>query len=253
MIAGQIPSSFQLGHGGHGILLMHGFCGSSCQMRFLAQGLHENGYTVSVPLLPGHGSRLQDMNYTSCWEWLTCVRRAYTSLWAECASVSVIGHSMGGVLALILAEEYPADAVITLAAPMRLSGVRALFAPFARPVSLFLPYLYRLENMRYPEGFLLTDHIGYDGLPVARVHDLRKLILLARRNLFAVTAPLLAVQAEDDAAVSHTSPGVIASGVSSRIRQTRFLPEGGHLLPLCPQRETLLQIILSFLEKNIKK
>ena len=115
-------SAYQLGHGGNGVLLIHGFCGSARQMRFLAEGLNAAGYTVRAPLLPGHGSTVRKMQKSTFREWHDCVRAAYAGLREECRSVAVAGHSMGGVLALLLAEEYPVDAVITLSAPMHLAG-----------------------------------------------------------------------------------------------------------------------------------
>lgn len=253
MIPETAPASFQLGHGGRGVLLLHGFCGSSVQMRFLAGGLHEAGYTVRVPLLPGHGTAPSDMNAVSAADWLTCARIAYTELREECAAVAVAGHSMGGVLALLLAEEYPADAVVTLAAPMRLAGMRALLAPLARPASLFIPYLSWPEGQDYPEGFLREDHIGYDGLPVAQVHDLCRLMRRARRDLYAVTAPLLAVQSIDDATVSASSPRIIVSGVSSSVHETLLLNSSGHLIPLGPERSEVLSALIAFLNRHIGK
>lgn len=253
MISGEIPFPFQLGHGGNGILLLHGFCGSSLQLRYLAQGIHENGYTVSVPLLPGHGTTLRDMCRSTYLDWLTCARIAYTSLREECSSVSVVGHSMGGVLALLLAEEYPVTAVITLAAPMRLKGARSLLAPFAAPVSWLIPYLTLPEDRQiHPDDFLSDDHIGYDGLPLARVRDLCWLMRRARRDLYAITAPLLAVQSRDDLSVSASSPYIILSGVSSAVRERLTLSESGHLIPLGPERKELLAALLSFLERNTR-
>ena len=141
MAADLKESAYQLGHGGNGIVLIHGFCGSARQMRFLAEGLHQAGYTVSVPLLPGHGSTIQHMRASTFRQWHDCARSAYAELREECSSVAVAGHSMGGVLALLLAEEYPVDAVITLSAPMHLSGARGLLSPFSFLAAPFIPYL----------------------------------------------------------------------------------------------------------------
>ena len=144
-------STYQLGHGGNGIVLIHGFCGSARQMRFLAEGLHAAGYTVRVPLLPGHGSTVQEMRKSTFRQWHDCVRTAYTDLREECGSVAVAGHSMGGVLALLLAEEYPVDAVIALSAPMHLAGVRGLLSPFSVLAAPFIPYLCWPGERKYPK------------------------------------------------------------------------------------------------------
>ncbi len=245
----QTAAAFQLGHGGQGILLIHGFCGSAAQMRYLAEGLHKRGYTVSVPLLPGHGTTVDDMHRSTFRDWLNCARRAYTALKAECSFVAVAGHSMGGVLALLLAEQFPADAVITLAAPMHLTGARGLLAPFSPIAGLFVPYLRWPGERKYPEDFLMKDHIGYETLPVARVNDLYCLMRRARRNLFAVTAPIMVIQSEDDATVSTSSPKIILTGVSSQIRRRIRLTRSGHLIPLGPERSRTLDAMTQFIDE----
>lgn len=240
-------SAYQLGHGGNGILLIHGFCGSARQMRFLAEGLNAAGYTVRAPLLPGHGSTVRNMQKSTFREWHDCVRAAYAGLREECRSVAVAGHSMGGVLALLLAEEYPVDAVIALSAPMHLAGARGLLSPFSFLAAPFVPYLSWPGERKYPKDFLLEDHIGYETLPVAKVNDLFRLMRRARRDLFAITAPLMTIQSADDPTVSASSPRIIEGGVSSSIRQHVPLTHSGHLIPLGPERGLVLQSMLEFL------
>ena len=246
-------SAFQLGTGGRGILLLHGFCGSAAQMRYLAGELHQRGYTVCVPLLPGHGTTVDDMLQVTFLDWLDCARRAYAALRRECQQVIVAGHSMGGVLALLLAEEYPVDGVIALSAPMHLTGARGFLAPFSPLASLFIPYIRWPGERRYPDDFLMSDHIGYETLPVARVSDLYRLMRRARRNLFAVTAPLLCIQSEDDSTVSASSPRIIRSGVSSTVREFVRLTHSEHLIVLGPERERVVGAIADFLSENLRQ
>ncbi len=243
----QSAAAFQLGQGGAGLLLLHGFGGTAGQMRFLANGLHEAGYTVYAPLLPGHGTTLEEMNQFSWRDWLTAARLAYSRLREECSSVAVAGHSMGGVLALLLAEEYPVDAVITLSAPLKLLRHGAALTPL---MGVFLPFV-RWEPMRLSEEFLSEDYIGYDGLPTARIADLNRLMCRARRNLFAICAPLLTIQSDDDEIVHPDSPRLIAGGVSSAVRQSIRLTHSMHLIHLGPERGEILRQMLTFLNKYL--
>ena len=158
---------------------------------------------------------------------------------------------MGGVLALLLAEEYPLDAVIALSAPMHLTGARGVLAPLSGAASLLVPYLKWPGERKYPDDFLKDDHLGYDSLPVSKVHDLCKLMRRARRNLFAVTAPLLVIQSVDDPTVSASSPGIILSGVSSDTRLRCMLTHSGHLIPLGPERSEVLSSMTGFLGKHM--
>ena len=244
--------AFQLGHGGHGVLLIHGFCGSAAQMRFLAEGLHKSGFTVCVPLLPGHGTNVRDMRCATFRDWHAAMRSAYTALRSECETVTVAGHSMGGVLALLLAEEYPVDGVVALSAPMRLTGFRRLLAPFSPLAAPVVPYITWPGHRKYPKDFLLEDHLCYETLPVASVGHLSKLIRRARRNLFAIAAPVLVIQSSDDPAVSASSPRMILTGVSSGVRERVRLTHSGHMIPLGPERNETLAAMIDFMRRTGK-
>src|SRR5438045_2046546 len=47
-----------------GVLLLHGFGGSPVEVQPLALSLADKGYTVDVPLLPGHGTTPRDFAAT---------------------------------------------------------------------------------------------------------------------------------------------------------------------------------------------
>src|SRR5271156_276517 len=87
-----------------GALLCPGFTGSPQSLRPWAQFLAEAGLSVSLPLLPGHGTSWQDMNHTTSDDWLAAAGQALTELRAECDEVFLMGLSMGACLALRLAE-----------------------------------------------------------------------------------------------------------------------------------------------------
>ena len=90
-----------------GILLSHGFTGSPASMKPWAEYLAAQGYAVSVPRLPGHGTTWQDMNKTTWADWYGEVERAFEALANQVDTVVVCGLSMGGGLALRLAADHP--------------------------------------------------------------------------------------------------------------------------------------------------
>ena len=90
-----------------GVLLCHGFPGAPGSMRGWADHLVAAGYSVRLPLLPGHGTRWQDANRTTFDDWLAEVTREFQELTSTCRAVVVCGLSMGGTLTLRLAELYP--------------------------------------------------------------------------------------------------------------------------------------------------
>src|SRR6516225_2418344 len=81
-----------------GALVLHGFTGNPQSMRGLALALADAGFTVEMPLLPGHGTDVADMVPTRWKDWCRAAEDAYTELAARSDAVAIIGLSMGGTL-----------------------------------------------------------------------------------------------------------------------------------------------------------
>ena len=92
-----------------GVLLCHGFTGSPQSLRPWAEHLAKAGFSVSLPLLPGHGTTWQDLNRSRWPQWYAAVNVALSQLLTRCDAVVVAGLSMGGALALRLAQQRGGD------------------------------------------------------------------------------------------------------------------------------------------------
>ncbi len=99
------PSAFHFRAGPIGVLLIHGFTGAPTEMRPLGEYLAVKGYTVSGPLLPGHGTTPRALMNRKWSEWAETVDQTYQELTASCDRVFVAGLSLGALLALNLAAD----------------------------------------------------------------------------------------------------------------------------------------------------
>lgn len=97
-----------------GVLVIHGFTGSTQSMRPLAEALVDAGHTVEMPRLPGHGTSVDDMLTTGWDDWSAHVDAVYADLADRCEHVVVTGLSMGGALALWLAARHPGIAGVAV-------------------------------------------------------------------------------------------------------------------------------------------
>ncbi len=88
-----------------GVLVLHGFTGSPQSLRNLAEDLAGAGHTVRLPLLPGHGTSVEDLMTTDWSHWSAAALAAYDELAADVSAVVVAGLSMGGGLAALVAEQ----------------------------------------------------------------------------------------------------------------------------------------------------
>ncbi len=242
--------AFLLEGGAHGILLIHGFTATPALVRPLGDALFAEGMrrgdppTVQGILLPGHGTRIEDMRATGGYApWLRAVREAYAALAARCVRVSVVGHSMGGLLALLLAEEEPVYAAVSIASPMRLGN---RWAPLSPLLGWVMPYVKDKPKPRR-EGFLEEYSITYDSTPICRVGDLRRLMREAEAGLSRLRCPLLIVQSRDDRTIRQESAERIHRAAASGRKEILWLERSGHNCTIGPEREKLFAACAAFL------
>lgn len=224
----------------HGVLLLHGFTGSAAHMRLIGEGLHARGFTVEAINLPGHARSLEAMAQTGWQDWLDAAKEAFLRLDKTCKYVSVAGLSMGGCLALLIAQTLQPTAIATISAPM---GVLNPLLPFA---GIAAPFVRRImwrsrEGSPYP----LDERYdyGYPGFPTRCGSDLNRLIRQARRDLHAVQCPVLVVQSRQDETITSDSAEVILNGVSSEKAGVLWLENVPHVCTISPEHERIAQEI----------
>jgi carboxylesterase len=101
-----------------GVLALHGFTGSPSSMRGLAQTMADAGYSVELPRLTGHGTKIEDMQSATWADWTADTMTAYEKLAARTDKVVVAGLSMGGALTIWLATQTPTLAGIIAINPV---------------------------------------------------------------------------------------------------------------------------------------
>ncbi|HWR23166.1 MAG TPA: alpha/beta fold hydrolase [Feifaniaceae bacterium] len=230
--------------GAVGCLLMHGFTGTPANVRFIADALALKGYTVYSPMLSGHGTSLKDMNAQRHTDWLRDAEQGYEKLKeAGCADIFVLGHSMGGVLAMLLAERKPVNGVVLFCAPLRLKPYLYL----SGPLGAVKPYLY--DNV--PAAYKGDPYAqGYVGTPLRRIRDIRRLCALAKRGLENIMCPVLLFQSRNDNRVDLSSVGMIERGAKNAAVTTVYLERSTHGCPYGQEREEIAAKCLTFVKEN---
>jgi len=232
-----------------GLLLLHG-AGGGCtwDLKAFAATAHQRGYTVCLPALPGFGTRPEDLVEVTFNQWIAEAQKGLDHLGQQCRSVSVVGHSMGGVLSLLLAAaDRRVARLVTWAAPWRLRNPLVGLAVWllSRPGgALLLP-----RRIRVPVPQHLRDQgwVGYDRMPTRvglPIHEgLRRLHVAIGQ----VRCPVLVVQGDRDEAVWARSARTIHGRVSSSERQLWIIEGGTHPLMQDPGKEELFERTLAFL------
>lgn len=234
--------------GDRGCLLLHGFTGSPLEMIPLAEALAQDGFTVHVARLAGHGTSPEDLARTTCEDWISSARDAYHVLKARCRSVAVGGLSMGGAIALHLAATEGPAAVVAMATPVRLRPLLHHLARAVRPVMPYLPVLVRV-GPRSSE--VLPYRASYPRIPLGVTGDLSILLERTRELLPQVRAPLLVVQGRRDWAVPPENAEIICARAASEVRRLVWLARSGHLVTLDRDREILFDEVRRFLSEYL--
>lgn len=194
-----------------GVLLCHGFTGSPQSLRPWAEHLAAEGYTVRLPLLPGHGTRWQDANRTGFADWLATVTGSLAELHARCRAVVVCGLSMGGTLTLRLAQLHP-DAIsgIVLVNPSILSLRRDL--TFLPVIKHFVPALRGIAS-DIADPAAAED--GYDRTPLKALDSLRRAWRVVRSDLPSIRMPVLLLHSAVDHVVEPENSRVLLAEIGS--------------------------------------
>jgi carboxylesterase len=229
-----------------GVLLCHGFTGSPQSLRPWAQHLAEHGLTVSLPLLPGHGTRWQDMALTGWQDWYAEVDRELRALSERCASVFVAGLSMGGTLALRLAAKHgdAVSGVVVVNPANRMHGL----APYALPVARhFVRTAPGIASDIAKEG---SVELGYDKVPLHAAHSLRTFFRQVDGELPQVTQPLLVLRSAQDHVVPAADSARVLSRVSSTDVTEIVLEQSYHVATLDHDAERIFDESLAFIGRH---
>jgi carboxylesterase len=201
--------------GPHGALVLHGFTGNPQSMRGLAEAFAGAGLAVELPLLPGHGTSVDDMLTTGWSDWSAAAEAAYDQLAGRVDRVVVAGLSMGGSLTAWLASRHP-----------DIAGIVCVNAAVTIPPEMVTG----LEEMvdggidRIPAiGGDVADPAGqekaYDATPLAPLLSLAEAADEFRGDLVKIACPVLIMTSPQDHVVEPSNSDVLAEGVSGPVER----------------------------------
>lgn len=232
----NIHAPFDFAGGKKGVLLIHGFTGSPANMLLLGRRLAQAGMTVKGVCLAGHAGDVAEMKTVRYEQWIDDALAGFEALRQTCESVSVVGLSMGGTLALYLAERRPVSRAVAVAAALK---VQNRLAPFARFCAPLVPYLNwsKAKQKRFHSGDQEDYAFGYPGTYTQSVAQLNALMKLTRRDLTSITCPLLVIRAGLDRTVHKKSADWLLRKASSSEKYLLELPQSPHVCLLGPEQE----------------
>jgi carboxylesterase len=225
-----------------GVLLCHGFTGSPQSLRPWAEFLAGHDLTVSLPRLPGHGTTWQEMARTRWEDWYAEVDRAFDELRAATDEIFVMGLSMGGCLALRLAElRGSAISGLVLVNPSVTAETKLfLLAPVLK---LIVPSLKGLASDIKKDG---STELGYDRVPVKAAATLPGLWKITTKHLDQVSQPVLVYRSTTDHVVGPANVEILRQALPADQLEIRECPDSYHVATLDNDAEAIFSGSLDF-------
>ena len=202
--------------GPHGALVLHGFTGNPQSMRPLAEALAKAGLAVELPLLPGHGTAIEDMLPTRWEDWSSAADAAYRALADRCQKVVVAGLSMGGTLTCWLAEHHPEVAGIAVVNPLIVAPERADREGIAALVEAGTDVFDAIGSDINKEG---VEEAAYPGTPLPPLLSLFEGADEVAAHLGDIRCPTLLFSSGQDHVVDPVSGDVLERSVGGPVER----------------------------------
>ncbi len=243
---GDIANSenFYLSGGKTGVLLLHGFTGSPASVLPWARGIHEAGFTVSVPRIAGHGTRWQDLNKSTWEDWYDSVESAFRTLKANCDRVFVGGFSVGGALALKLAQNHGSEIEGLLLLNPSIFDERKFFN-VVPALKYLLPSIKGGASDVAKPG---APKHGYDRIPLKALDSVRHLWRHVEHDLYLIDLPILIGYSINDHVVNPNCSHTIIDNVSSPSIREIIFEQSFHNVSLDYELEDLVSESIEYIQ-----
>lgn len=224
-------------------ILIHGFTGSPYEVEPLARHLRSSGYNVITPVLAGHEENQfrSDVQWT---EWIASVEKVVMEICQLEQDVILCGFSMGGMIAIYLANRYPIKKLI-------------LLSPSAYYPNLELMWNQVRENgMTRQEGSGGTSDDWQRYMqkvrrtPLRWVWQFHQLVRFCRSAIDQVQIPTLIIQGEQDNLVPAHSAHYLYEAIPTEEKYLYFLPQSPHIICHGCEQAEIFRYVDQFLRNS---
>ena len=228
-----------------GILLLHGLTATPNDFKHFTDKFTSQKFTVSVPLLRGHGTKVEDLEKTAWYDWFEDSKNAYNKLRKKCKQIVVIGQSMGGALALHLASHYKIDGLVLLAPGLIFKNKMTFSLPL---ISILKKYLDKPDGPDIKNDVSRKKAKSYSQTPLKSVEETAKLFEHVKQDLPEVHVPIIIFHSVDDHVIDYKSSEYIYNKISSKNKRLFTLHNSYHVLSLDNEKNIIFKEISRFIK-----
>ncbi|AOH56215.1 carboxylesterase [Peribacillus muralis] len=238
----KAPESFTYRGGNRAVLLLHGFTGSTGDMKKLGKYLNDRDYTCHGPLYSGHGLPAEELVQTSPKQWWEDVENAYQYLKDEgYEEIAVVGISLGGVFSLKVGIELPVTGVVSMCAPTIGNDVDRLN-------NRMLSYAQAYKKFEGKDAEQVASEMNkLKEEPMASLQEALDMINDTADKLDLITSPTLVLQGSLDDPDYRNSASIIYNEVDTQHKSLIWYEKSGHIITLGKEREQVYEDVYRFL------
>jgi carboxylesterase len=231
-----------------GVLLVHGLNGSRRDLAELETILQDQGMLTTNMLLPGHGVHVREMLPLGWQEWAAAVRDELNDLKQRCDLVFLVGHSLGGALALHTAAHTEVAGIVTMCAPLHMHPLTHMAVRVARRFTPLLPTI--REDVHDPEARRRYTRDVYHWTPVRPVESMLQFLPTLRAELPSVTAPALVMVSIHDHVVPARDGREIYRHIGSKEKHLVTFHRSFHVIMKDYDREEVFAKTTAFILRH---
>jgi carboxylesterase len=235
--------------GSTAILAVHGYNGYSKDLFYIGKILNKQGFTVSIPRLPGHGTNSSDFHETDWQDWLRHISDCYFNLKAEYDTVYLLGFSMGGLLTLLLASRFNIER-------MALISPAIINLKWTIKLTPFLKYFVKKQKREWndisddPDRIFLSQEY-WQWHYIQMGAELLKLQNFTKKKMPLVSCDTMIIVSEKDEAVPVRAADYIFSRIVSSVKKTIILKNSPHCSTDGPEKKLIADYLYKWFKKKI--
>jgi carboxylesterase len=236
-----LPKPFTFEGGDRAVLLLHGFTGSSADVRMIGRYLEKRGYTCHAPHYKGHGVPPEELVHSGPADWWQDVLNGYDFLKEKGHDkIAVVGLSLGGVLSLKLGYTKPVVGIVPMCAPMYIKSEEVMYEGV-------LEYAREFKKREGKSPEVIEQEIAAFE-PMGTLKELQALIAGVRDSIDMIYTPTFVVQARHDNMINTDSANIIYNNIETDDKKLKWYEDSGHVITLDKEKEQLHEDIYAFLE-----
>jgi len=261
--------------GKNAILLVHGITGTPSEMRYLAKYFNKAGYTVLCNTLPHHCSSLEELKKATWQEITALCSEDFKALKKEHEKVFVAGLSMGALVSMHLAAQFPDDVagIIAFAPTFFYDGWAVHKGQVLLPLAWHIPYFRNRIDIRENPPYGLKDEslrntihafyskagksnpnekvimFGSPFFPLASLYQLHKFSKVVKKELSQVKTPILIIHAKEDDMTSLRNAEYVFRNIGSPDKSFTVLEDSYHMIVIDKEKERVASETLKFISR----